>query len=61
MKETLLDLILQGEQMLLDRSKPEQDLIYFVAKLDCEERAAIVLAYQNLYNNEPKLNQKKGN
>ena len=37
--------------MLIDRSKEEANLIYHVAKLDDEERAAIILAYQNIYKN----------
>lgn len=49
MKESLFDLVVQATQMLNDRSKPEQDLIYFVAKLDSDLRAAIILAYQGMY------------
>jgi len=38
--------------MLEDRSMPEQDLIYYVAKLDSEERTAIILAYRELHGYE---------
>lgn len=46
-EESLFDLIDQARQMLLDRPEIEQDLIYYVAKLNDEERAAIILAYQS--------------
>lgn len=48
-QESLFDLIDQARYMLMDRSKPEQELIYYIAKLDLEERAAIILAYQGLH------------
>lgn len=47
--ESLFDLVGHAIEMLSDRSKQEQDLIYHIAKLDNESRTAIVLAYQNLY------------
>jgi len=43
------ELIDEAQEMLLDQSRPVQDLIYFIAKLDNEERAAICLAYRILY------------
>ena len=49
MLESFLDLINQATQMLLDRPKPEQDLIYAIAKLDPDLRGAIILAYQQIY------------
>lgn len=51
-KESLFDLIQQAEQMLLDRSKPEQDLIYHICKMEQELRAAIILAYQGIHNDK---------
>lgn len=47
--EGLFDLIQQAKQMLQDRTREEADLIYYLVKMDPEERAAIILAYQNLY------------
>jgi len=49
--ESLFKLIGQARNMLMNRSKSEQDLIYFVSKLDNEERAAIILAYETLHPN----------
>lgn len=48
-QESLFELITQASHMLIDRPKIEQDLIYHVCKLDNEERAAIILAYQGLH------------
>ena len=48
-QESLFDLILQAQQMLSDRCKSEQDLIYTMAKLDPDLRAGIILAYQGMY------------
>ncbi len=48
-QETFFDLITQAAEMLMDRSKAEQDLIYHIAMMEGETRAAIILAYQNLY------------
>lgn len=50
--ESFIDLISQATQMLLDRPKIEQDLIYFISKLDNEERAAIILAYEYIHINK---------
>lgn len=50
--ESLFDLVGQATQMLLDRGRDEQDLIYFIASLDDELRTGIILAYQNLYNDD---------
>jgi len=47
--ETLTDLIEQAQEMYLDRPRDQADLIRFVASLDCEARAALVLAYDILY------------
>lgn len=44
----LFGLIDEAKQMLQDRSDAEAALIYHVAKLDNEERCAIILAYQSL-------------
>lgn len=46
--ESMLDLIREAYDMLKDRSEQEASLIYHVAKLDNEERSAIILAYQNI-------------
>jgi len=48
-QESLIDLIQQATYMLMDRPKKEQALIYYISKLDSEERAAIILAYQGLH------------
>ena len=48
----LFDLICEAKGMLLDREPLERDLIYAIAKLDQEERAAIILAYQCLLERE---------
>ena len=48
-KESILDLIEQATLMLQDRSRPEADLIYYIARMDDETRCAIILAYQNLF------------
>lgn len=47
-QEGLFTLISEAREMLLDRSKEERDLIYYIAKMDSEERAAIIMAYQTL-------------
>ncbi len=44
----MFDLISQAQEMYLDRSPAERDLIYFVAKLDSEARASLILAYDFL-------------
>jgi hypothetical protein len=46
--ESFFDLIEQAKEMLLDREEIERDLIYEVAKLDSEEKSAIILAYNIL-------------
>lgn len=48
-EESLLDLIQQAKEMLLDRSKEEQDLIYHIAKFPDDLRTAIVIAYRGIY------------
>lgn len=48
-QENLFDLIKQATAMLMDRPKPEQDLIYYICKLEPDLRAAIILAYRGLY------------
>lgn len=45
-RETMQMLIQQAVAMLRDRSKEEAALIYYVAKMDNEERSAIILGYQ---------------
>ncbi len=51
-QESFFDLIQQAHAMLEDRPKPERDLIYIMAKLDPDLRAAIILAYQGMYPND---------
>lgn len=46
--ETLFDLIGEAKEMLLDRSPQEMELIYAIAKLDSDERAAIIVAYKTI-------------
>lgn len=48
-KESLFDLIQQSTEMLMDRTKPEQDLIYYICKMEDDLRTAIILAYRQLY------------
>lgn len=48
MEKNLSELIVSATAMLLDRAPVERDLIYILAKLDDEERAAIIFAYENL-------------
>lgn len=45
-EEKFTDLLDQAIQMLRDRPKPEAELIYAVAKLDPDLRAAIVMGYE---------------
>lgn len=55
-------LIKHATQMLNDRPEEEQDLIYYVCKLDQEERSAIILAYKNIKRDQEDLdaeNQEK--
>ncbi len=47
-------LMSEAAEMLSDRLKPEQDLIYYIARMEDELRSAIVLAYQGLYDDKPK-------
>lgn len=49
MTESFTQLIKEAHEMLLDRPKQEADLIYAIALLDNEEKAAIILAYKNLF------------
>ena len=49
---SFMDLIREAQQMLLDRSKQEADLIYSVACLNDEERAAISMAYRISFQDE---------
>ena len=48
MEETFTELLQSATEMLLDRPEPERELIIAVAKLGDEERAALILAYQNI-------------
>lgn len=50
--ESFSDLLDQAIQMLMDRSKQEQDLIYSIAKLDVDLRSAIVMGYRILHENK---------
>ena len=47
--EPMFELINHAVEMLKARPKIEQDLIYAIAKLPDELRAAIILAYQNIH------------
>ena len=49
MEQSFADLIRSAIDMLTDRSKLEQDLIYHISKLGDEERAAVIIAYRLLY------------
>lgn len=44
--ENMKNLIAQAQEILLERSKEEQELIYYVASLDEESRTAVILAYE---------------
>lgn len=46
---SFISLLKEAEEMLLDRSREEADLIYYVCMLDDECRAAIIFAYKNLF------------
>ena len=47
--ESFAELIQQAGNMLMDRSRAEADLIYSISKLEDDARAAIILAYQNIF------------
>ena len=51
-QDSFIELLKEATAMLLDRPKPEQDLIYYIARMESDLRAAIILAYQNLYRDE---------
>ncbi len=55
-QESFTDLISQAAHMLADRTKAERDLIYYIAKMDDEEKAAIIIAYENIL---PQWNKKR--
>jgi hypothetical protein len=46
--QTLKDLIEDAAYMLADRVAEERELIYYIAKMDNESRAAIVIAYEHI-------------
>lgn len=46
--QSLLDLITDATQLLLDHNKCIQDLIYWACTLDSEARTAMIIAYNNL-------------
>jgi hypothetical protein len=48
-QENLTELIPQAIQMLNDRSKPEQDLIYYICKMEPDLRAGICIAYRLIH------------
>lgn len=48
----VITLIQDAVDMLRDRTKEEQDLIYSVAKLDADERQAIILAYRLIHDED---------
>ena len=50
--QSFTELIKDAQEMLLDRQRPEADLIYSIAKLDNEARGAIVVAYELLFEEE---------
>lgn len=41
-----------AQEMYLDRPRQQADLIYHIARMDSEERGALVLAYRILYEGE---------
>jgi len=45
---TMRELIKEATAMLMDKPHLERELIYYMAKMPEEERAAIVIAYQLL-------------
>jgi hypothetical protein len=45
----MFELMQQATDMLLDRKKSEQDLIYYLCKMEPDLRLAIILAYNNLH------------
>lgn len=47
--ESLFDLIVQAQALLLDRSREEAELIYYIAKMEPDLRAAIIIAYDELF------------
>ncbi len=47
-KDDMFTLIDEAKDMLLDRPEAERELIYAIAKLEDDLRAAIVLAYNYL-------------
>ncbi len=51
-EESFLDLIRQAIEMLLDRSIEERNLIYHVARMENDLRAAIILAFETIKNDE---------
>lgn len=48
-RECLTVLIQQAIEMYNDRPKEENDLIYHIAKMNDEERTALILGYELLY------------
>lgn len=48
MENSFLELLTSATQMLLDHHEKERELIYAIACLDNEERAAIIMAYRNI-------------
>lgn len=52
MSTNLFTLIQEAAAMLLERPQIERDLIYFVATMTDEERAAIAFAYRSLKDDE---------
>mgnify|MGYP003390326874 FL=1 len=53
-EESFGDLLKSAQAMLWDRHPQERALIYAIAKLDPEERAAIIIAYERFIKNEDK-------
>lgn len=47
--DSFLSLIEEAKQMLLNRIPEEAELIYCIAKLEPDLRAAIIIAYEFLY------------
>jgi hypothetical protein len=50
--QSFTELLTDATQLLMDHPKGIQDLIIWACKLDNEERAALILAYRNIYANE---------
>lgn len=48
-EDNFIDLLREAAEMYMGRPKIEADIIYHVAQLGSEERAAVILAYDMIY------------